>query len=567
MRIAVIGLGAMGARVATRLLERGEEVVVWTRSTAKLAAVTERGAIAAPSPAAAAREAVFLITMVADAAALRAVSDGPDGIAAGAHGDLTVLEMSTVGPPAVVALRATLPPETVLLDAPVLGSVSEVEAGTLTILVGGPESALEHGRPLLTQLGTVIHVGPLGAGAAAKLVANSVLFGTVTLLGEAIAFARDLALAEEAVYEVLAATPLADQAERRRAAIAGGEYPRRFALSLAIKDARLIRDTARAVGSDLRLAAASESWLVDAEAAGLGDRDYVAVVSSIGARTDTHDSRSAASGPEGLADPTFDGLIVDLDGVVWLGGHPIAGAVEAVASLRERGIRLLFLTNDPSSSREDQAARLTAIGVRATVDDVLTSAAATARFLAGRENLRGRRVFVIGSPAFRRELVDAGLEVVSATEGRLAELVVVGGHAGFDFAELREATRAVAGGAELVAAGRDRFIPTDDGPEPATGAILAAVETASGITATVIGKPEPYIFELAREALPDCERVAVVGDNLASDVAGAKRAGLVAILVLTGVATAADVVGVEHQPDFVLASLAELATRMSTARS
>jgi glycerol-1-phosphatase len=260
----------------------------------------------------------------------------------------------------------------------------------------------------------------------------------------------------------------------------------------------------------------------------------------------------------------YDGLIVDLDGVVWLGGVPIEGAVEAVARLRARGTRLLFLTNDPSSSRLGQAARLGAIGIPASADDVMTSAAATARFLAGRAGLCGRAAFVIGSPAFQQEIAEAGLELLPAAEARRAQLVVVGAHTGFGFAELRAATRAIAAGAQLFAAGRDRFVPTADGPEPATGAILAAVETAADVTATVVGKPEPYMFEIAREAMLECERLAVVGDSLASDIAGAKRAGLDAILVLTGAARVVELDGAEHQPDLVMASLAELATRACT---
>jgi glycerol-1-phosphatase len=257
----------------------------------------------------------------------------------------------------------------------------------------------------------------------------------------------------------------------------------------------------------------------------------------------------------------YDGLIVDLDGVVWLGGRPIDGAVEAIAALRARGMRLLFMTNDPSRSRAEDAALLTAMGIPASGDDVMTSAAAMARFLAGREDVRGCRVFVVGSAAFRQEVAEAGFELVPEAEAGRAELVVVGGHTGFNFAELRAATRAVAAGAQLFAAGRDRFVPTDDGPEPATGAILAAIETATGATAAVVGKPEPYIFQIALEALSECQRVAVVGDNLTSDIAGAKRSGLDAILVLTGASTAAELEGAEHQPDLVLPSLAEAVTK------
>jgi HAD superfamily hydrolase (TIGR01450 family) len=254
-----------------------------------------------------------------------------------------------------------------------------------------------------------------------------------------------------------------------------------------------------------------------------------------------------------------DGLLIDLDGVVWLGGVPIDGAAAAVAALRARGIRVVFLTNDPSISREEQAARLGAMGIPATAEDVLTAAAATARFLAARGQL-ARRAFVVGSPAFGRELADAGLRLVGADEAVSADFVVVAGHTGFDYAELRAATRAVANGAQLIAAGRDRVVPTAEGPEPATGAILSAIEFATGASATVVGKPEPFMFQAARELLADCQRIAVVGDNLASDIAGAKRAGLEAALVLTGVSTERDLASAEYPPDFVAASLAELAS-------
>jgi glycerol-1-phosphatase len=254
----------------------------------------------------------------------------------------------------------------------------------------------------------------------------------------------------------------------------------------------------------------------------------------------------------------YDGLIVDLDGVVWLGGHPIDGAAEAIAGLRANGIRVLFLTNDPQSSRDEHAARLGAIGIPATAADVMTSTAATAHFLATQKHLAHCDVLAIGSPALRAELKHAGFRLVSATDARRARAVVVGGHEGFDYGELRAAATAVLNGAALYATGRDAVFPTRDGPRPATGAILAAIETAGGVTATVIGKPEPYVFEMAREALSGCDRLAVVGDHLASDIAGAKRAGLDAILVLTGSATEDDLARAPIQPDLVLSSLAAL---------
>jgi HAD superfamily hydrolase (TIGR01450 family) len=549
----------MGSRIAGRLLSERHEVIVWNRTRAKLEHLVDLGATSAESPADAAGHAEVVITMVSDPLALRAVTEGPGNVAAGLASGVTLIEMSTVGPAALARLASVLPAGTELLDAPVLGSIGEAEAGSLTIFVGGPAALVERANPLLSALGSAIHVGSLGAGAAAKLVANATLLGTLATLGEAIALARGLGLSESAVDDVLAATPLAGQAERRRQAIETGDYPPRFPLALARKDAELIREAAAAAGVELRLAAAARSWLADAEGAGWGDSDYTAILETILAvRSGRTHARPANAAISGRLRRGYDGLIVDLDGVVWLGGHPIKGTADAITKLRANGTRVLFLTNDPQSSRGEHANRLTSIGIPATVADVMTSAAATARFLASHPHLRGRRALVIGSPALHQEIEEAGFHIVPPAKPLQAELVVVGGHQGFDYTELRAATTAIANGAELFATGRDAVFPTRDGPWPATGAILAAVETAAGVTATVIGKPEPFIFEIAREVLHECEHVAVVGDNLASDIAGAKRSGLDAILVLTGTTTQGDLEQAEVQPDLVLASLAEL---------
>jgi 3-hydroxyisobutyrate dehydrogenase-like beta-hydroxyacid dehydrogenase len=219
--------------------------------------------------------------MLADPAALRAVTEGPDGIAAGAGGSSTVIEMSTVGPEAVRWLRSTLPPETSVLDAPVLGSLGEAESGTLHIFIGGPDDLATRWEPLLGALGGPIHVGPFGSGAAAKLVANATLVGTLTLFGETLALADGLGLSREVAFKVLAATPLAAQAERRRASLEHGEFPRRFRLALARKDAELIQEAAASAGADARVLAAAARWFAEAEEAGLGDRDYSEVLTRI----------------------------------------------------------------------------------------------------------------------------------------------------------------------------------------------------------------------------------------------------------------------------------------------
>ena len=256
-------------------------------------------------------------------------------------------------------------------------------------------------------------------------------------------------------------------------------------------------------------------------------------------------------------DLDFDGLIVDLDGVVWIGPAAVPGSVPAIAELRARGVRLVFLTNDPRASRAEYATRLEELGIPADERDIVTSGSALAALLRESEQA-GTKTFVIGSPSLKRELAAVGLDLVDGEDGRRAEIVAVGGHAGFDYGELRIATQAVRSGARLYAAGRDATFPMPDGPWPGTGSIVAAVEVAGGKAASSVGKPEPFIFDIARSRLAGCRRVAIVGDNLASDIAGGKRAGLTTILVLTGTNQRGDVAGAEVPPDIVLPDLAAL---------
>jgi 3-hydroxyisobutyrate dehydrogenase len=269
----------MGSRLAGRLLACGHDVVVWNRDPAKSDPLVKAGAKAAESPAQAAGAAEAVITMVADPPALRDVTEGPVGVLAGATGATTVIQMSTVGTGATARLASVLPAGVGLLDAPVLGSVAEAESGTLKIYAGGEGELVETWTPLLSALGSILHVGGIGAGSAAKLVANATLVGVIGVLGEALALGRRLGLAQDTTFEVLGTTALADQAKRRRPSIESGRYPPRFALSLARKDADLILEAAS--GLDLRLLPAAQTWLQDAEDAGLGGEDYSAVLGRV----------------------------------------------------------------------------------------------------------------------------------------------------------------------------------------------------------------------------------------------------------------------------------------------
>jgi HAD superfamily hydrolase (TIGR01450 family) len=252
----------------------------------------------------------------------------------------------------------------------------------------------------------------------------------------------------------------------------------------------------------------------------------------------------------------YDHFLLDLDGCVWLGDEALPGAREAVAALRDAGRTVCFLTNDVRHAPEEFVRKLWGLGFHASTGEIVSVGAAVQFLLSGRD---GGAAFVIGTQSLVDHVADAGLRVVNRTEfATRADLVVVGAHERFDYGELRTATLALARGAELVGAGRDATFPMPDGPWPATGAVLAAVEAAAGRRADVIaGKPEPPMYEAARDRLGP-GRILAVGDRLDVDVAGARRAGIDSALVLTGATTRAQVEAASPRPTHVAASLGAL---------
>ena len=200
-----------------------------------------------------------------------------------------------------------------------------------------------------------------------------------------------------------------------------------------------------------------------------------------------------------LAD-RFDGLMIDLDGVVWIGREPVPGAPKALAALIEGGKPIVFVTNNPGRPASTYAERLRRVGVPIEDGQVVTAGMATAALAAARAG-EGAGAFVIGAEAFHQTVAGAGLELLAGDAARDADAVIVSGHRGFDYEELLTASLALQRGAALFATSRDPTLPMPGGAWPGTGAVLAAVETSSGARAEIGGKPEPHLFELARERL------------------------------------------------------------------
>jgi 3-hydroxyisobutyrate dehydrogenase-like beta-hydroxyacid dehydrogenase len=280
--IAFCGLGRMGVPMAARLLDAGHDLRVWNRTPGKAGSLLDAGATEATSPAEAAAGAEVVVTMLADPAAVEVVVLGAE-LSAGA----TLVEMSTIGPDAVRSLAARMPEGVDVLDAPVLGSIPQATEGTLKIFVGGDAEVFERRRPLLESMGTPRHLGPLGAGAAMKLVANSTLGALMTGLAEALALADGLGLEEGDVLDILSESPIGVTAKGKRPLIESGVYTPNFTLGLAAKDLRLVMEAAQAAGVELRLAAAARSWLERADEHGLGGLDYSAVIAEVRGRPAT----------------------------------------------------------------------------------------------------------------------------------------------------------------------------------------------------------------------------------------------------------------------------------------
>lgn len=271
----------MGGPMAARLVSGGHDVAVWNRTPERAAPLVEAGARPAPTPAAAAAGAEVVFTMLSTPEALDEVLFGEEGVAKGLDDGATLVEMSTVGPAAVEQVREQLPAGVALLDVPVLGSVPAAREGTLQLFVGGDPELLERWRPVLERIGSIRHLGPLGSGAAMKLVVNATLGTLMTGLGEAMALADALGLDQEMALDVLAGSPIGVTTKSKRSHLARGTYPPNFKLELAVKDMDLVTEAAASHHLDARLAAAARAWFHDADGAGLGPLDYSAVIAHI----------------------------------------------------------------------------------------------------------------------------------------------------------------------------------------------------------------------------------------------------------------------------------------------
>lgn len=259
-----------------------------------------------------------------------------------------------------------------------------------------------------------------------------------------------------------------------------------------------------------------------------------------------------------LAD-RYDLALVDLDGVAYRGRNPIAHAAEGLRAARERGMDVVFVTNNASREPESVAEQLTGLDIPSSPEDVMTAAQAAAAVLAERLDA-GAKVLVVGGAGLRTAVSAAGLVVVDSADD--APVAVVQGYAAdVGWRQLAEAAYAIEAGAWFVASNLDPTLPTERGFAPGNGSLVAAVRHATGVEPVSAGKPEPTLYRLAA-ARRGARSPLVVGDRLDTDLAGARAAGWPGLHVLTGVSTARDAVlaAAGERPTYLGADLRSLVT-------
>jgi 3-hydroxyisobutyrate dehydrogenase len=280
-RIAFIGLGIMGSRMARNLRNAGFHVVVWNRTRAR---ADELGDPIADTPRTAAEGTDVLITMVVDAPQVEEVLFGDDGAVEGLREGALVVDMSTIAPSAVKKIAARLAKRGVdFVDAPVTGSKPRAEDGTLTIMAGGSNDAFNRAKPLFEAMGKlIVHCGPSGHGAMVKLLNNALAAINAAALAEAIDTAERYGLDTDRMIEVMSAgSAKSTMLDLKAKPMVEHDYEPLFKLEHMLKDVRHCLAEARALGEDFNLAADAERLYAAADRAGFGEQDFAAVVEAV----------------------------------------------------------------------------------------------------------------------------------------------------------------------------------------------------------------------------------------------------------------------------------------------
>jgi len=280
MKIGIAGVGRMGAAIAERLMETGQDMLVWNRSRDKLVALEAKGAVACASPAALAEAAEVIVTILTDAAAIEAVYDGADGLLSQELDGRLVIEMSTVRPETEQALAERVRRASgAFVECPVGGTVAPAKGGKLLGFAGGEAADVERARPVLEALCRRLeHVGPVGAGSSVKLAINLPLAVYWQTLGEALSLCRSLGLDETRLVDMIGDSSAGPNVLKNRAdvvakALSGEQVPGTFDIDGMRKDLKVMLDEAEGLGADLPITKTALACYEESAAAGFGGQD------------------------------------------------------------------------------------------------------------------------------------------------------------------------------------------------------------------------------------------------------------------------------------------------------
>ncbi|GAB4256204.1 MAG: HAD-IIA family hydrolase [Methylomicrobium sp.] len=250
-------------------------------------------------------------------------------------------------------------------------------------------------------------------------------------------------------------------------------------------------------------------------------------------------------------------MIIDMDGVLWHGSKPLPGLIDFFETLREKDLRFILATNNATLTADQYVEKLADMGVSITAEQVLTSAMATAFFLSQQVDPAVTRVFVIGEDGARQPLIERGFTLVDSFQpdrpSENADVVVCGLDRTLTWQKLATATYSIRNGATFIGTNADTSLPTEYGMTIGNGAILAALQAATGVAPITIGKPEPIMYRQAMSLLrAEPGETIAIGDRLDTDILGAVRAGMSSLMVLTGVSSAADLERSDFQPTWIM---------------
>ncbi|RLG02812.1 MAG: HAD family hydrolase [Thaumarchaeota archaeon] len=257
------------------------------------------------------------------------------------------------------------------------------------------------------------------------------------------------------------------------------------------------------------------------------------------------------------------GLILDLDGCVYVDGEPTEGAIEALKKLRGIGVRILYVTNNPEVTSEDSASRLRAMGIECSPEEFLTVGEAVARYIA---SVSGpSKLLILTGRGVEEYCRQMGHRVLSLDEWMEAEYLVVGFDRKISYRRLTSGLRALLSGAKFIGTNPDAIHPGREGPEPGSGAFIAPFEYMTGMKPLIIGKPSRVIMELALRKLGmRADEVLVVGDRIDTDVKAGKAIGADTAITLTGITREEDLAEIPRglRPTYVFRNLRDLVEKL-----